>query len=160
MNRIEKTDFKSLISIIYQIFAALALLFFLFFGLFNTITYQNHVSSSINHQNLGNDMVSVWDRRMRKMVPDLPDHGVIGYLADWDIPDYPYGNSDQTVEYLLSQYSLAPLTLQRGSDYPVIIGNFSASKDQDKIPNVLKLFDLKIIKEHTNEIFILTGKEK
>ena len=105
-------------------------------------------------------MVSVWDRRMRKMIPDLPTHGVVGYLADWDIPDYAYGDKDQTVEYVLSQYSLAPLILQRGSNHPIIIGNFSASNDSEKIPNVLKLFDLKIIKEHTNEIFILAGNEK
>jgi hypothetical protein len=160
MNKIKITDFKFLFSIAHKIFAAFGLVFFLVLGIFNTWSNQNQVISSLDPQNIGNDMVSVWDRRMRKMIPDLPDHGIVGYLADWDIPEYPFGEKDQTVEYLLSQYSLAPLTLQRGSDYPVIIGNFSASKDTDKIPNVLKLFDLKIIKEHTNEILILAGKVK
>jgi hypothetical protein len=97
---------------------------------------------------------------MRKMAPDLPDHGIAGYLADWDIPGNTYGSSDQTVEYLLTQYSLAPLTLQRGADFPVVIGNFSDTNNPEKIPGILKMFNVTIAKQHTNEIFILKGLDE
>ncbi len=127
----------------------------LIYATWNALAYRNRMVGGADTSDAGNDMVSTWDRRMRKMLPDLPDHGVVGYLADWDIPGYAYGHTDQTVEYLLSQYALPPLTLQRGANYPIIIGNFSDTGDKEKIPAILEHFNLRIVKEHTNEIFIL-----
>jgi hypothetical protein len=159
MEKLPKQKLSLVLSKLHTIIVAIGFLFILAFGSYNAIAYRNHMVGAADTDNIGNDMVSTWDRRMRKLLPDLPDHGVIGYLADWDIPDYVYGHSDQTVEFILSQYALAPLTLQRGTDYPVIIGNFSDAGDPKKIPGVLELFNLKILMEHTNEILLLEGKK-
>ncbi len=57
----------------------------------------------------------------------LPDNvgGEIGYVADWDID--PNANSiDQDEEYVLTQYTLAPIIVKRGDSYEWIIGNLTA----------------------------------
>ncbi|MHC1784618.1 MAG: hypothetical protein AB9891_18000 [Anaerolineaceae bacterium] len=159
MENLPKQKLTPVLSNLRAIVFAVGFLFLLAFGSYNAMVFRNQMVGTADTGNIGNDMVSTWDRRMRKMLPDLPDHGVVGYLADWDIPDYTYGHTDQTVEFLLSQYALAPLTLQRGADYPVIVGNFSDTGDPEKIPGVLELFNLRILKEHTNEIFILEGNK-
>lgn len=141
----------------YHLILLLVLAFLLFYGLKSSLHYRQQVIASIDPAAAGNDMVSVWDRRMRKLIPYLPDHGVVGYLADRDVKEYPYGYNDQMIEFILSQYSLAPLTLQRGEDFPVIIGNFSDTGDPEKLPFILQKFNVTITREHTNEIFILSG---
>jgi hypothetical protein len=155
MNKINNLPLKTYLTRMRNLVQMAAFVTLLIYASWNALAYRDRMVRAIDTSDAGNDMVSTWDRRMRKILPDLPDHGVVGYLADWDIPGYEYGHTDQTVEYLLSQYALAPLTLQRGDDFPLIIGNFSDTGDKDKIPAILAHFKLVLVKEHTNEIFIL-----
>lgn len=155
MNKINKLTLNKHFSRIRNLVQIAAFITLLIFAAWNALVYRDRMVGAVDTSNAGNDMVSTWDRRMRKMLQDLPDHGVVGYLADWDIPGYAYGHTDQTVEYLLSQYALAPLTLQRGKDFPHIIGNFADTGDKEKIPAILAHFNLMLVKEHTNEILIL-----
>jgi hypothetical protein len=108
----------------------------------------------------GDDMVTAWDKRLRKVRQFLPDHGIIGYLADWDIPNAKYGSSDQEVEFLLAQYTVAPVVLERGADHELILGNFSDSGNPEKIDNIQEIFGVSLIQPYSNEIFLLKGVEK
>jgi hypothetical protein len=119
------------------------------------LTFQG-TSKDIAETN-GEEMVTAWEKRLRKVRQILPEHGVIGYLADWDIPDYKYGASDQEVEFILAQYTLAPLVLERGTDHEVVLGNFSDNGDPQKIQNIQNYFDIQLIDKFSNEIFVFKG---
>ena len=41
--------------------------------------------------------------------------GVIGYVGEWDVPGADYDYWDQMAEYMLAQYTLAPLILKQGA---------------------------------------------
>ncbi|GAP21099.1 hypothetical protein [Leptolinea tardivitalis] len=106
------------------------------------------------------DMVTDWDRRLRKFRLDLPESGIVGYLSDRDIPGYKYGIRDEEVEFILTQYTLAPVVLERGANHKVVVGNFRDDGDPEKIKRVEKELNVKLIKAYSNEIFLLEGNEK
>jgi hypothetical protein len=106
---------------------------------------------------VGDDMVTDWDKHLRKIRQILPDHGVIGYLADWDIPDYITGAKDQEVEFILAQYTVAPLVLERGIRHDVVLGNFSDDGDSQKIQRIQEVFGIHLIEKFSNEIIIFRG---
>lgn len=124
-------------------------------------SYQGYITAAASVGNTAiDDMVTAWDKRLRKARNILPEYGTIGYVADWDIPGYKYGSSDQEVEFLLAQYTLAPLVLERGTDHNLILGNFSDNGDPQKLENVQKQLGLKIIQAYSNEIFVMQRQEK
>ncbi|HEX7555861.1 MAG TPA: hypothetical protein VF338_04500 [Leptolinea sp.] len=106
------------------------------------------------------DMVTAWDKRLRKVRLLLPDQGIVGYLADWDIPGYNYGSSDQEVEFLLAQYTVAPVVLERGTKHKLVLGNFSDNGDPQKIPNIEAQFGIHLVQTYSNEIFLFEVNEK
>lgn len=60
--------------------------------------------------------IAALEKRLAPVKEALPfKQGVIGYLADWDVPGASYSFGDSNAEYYLSQYSLAPLILRRGT---------------------------------------------
>jgi len=75
--------------------------------------------------------VSAWDARLVRLRAAIPiQNGTVGYIGDWDVramdPDSgPY--ADQETEYILTQYSLAPLVLKRGADFEWVVANLSPS---------------------------------
>jgi hypothetical protein len=72
------------------------------------------------------DSVSKWEQRVKPVLDHLPeDVTVIGYTADWDLPNVQYNLIDQENEYTFTQYALAPRAVQPGLDHEWIIGNFT-----------------------------------
>ena len=60
------------------------------------------------------------------MLDHIPsDVTLIGYAADWDLPDVEFNVIDQENEYTFTQYALAPRMVQPGLDHEWIIGNFT-----------------------------------
>jgi hypothetical protein len=106
------------------------------------------------------DMVTAWDKRLRKIRTMLPEYGVIGYVADWDIPGSVFGSSDQEVEFLLAQYTVAPVVLERGTDHDLILGNFSDNGDPTKLENVQQNLGIIVFEPYSNEIFLFNKCEK
>jgi hypothetical protein len=104
------------------------------------------------------EMVTAWEKRLRKMRLILPDHGVIGYLADWDISNNKYGARDQEVEFILAQYTLAPLVLERGTNHDLILGNFNDNGDSQKLPDIQNYFEIQLLNKFSNEFFVFKGK--
>jgi hypothetical protein len=63
----------------------------------------------------GKEALDAWEARLAPAREALPfQRGVIGYVADWDVPGVSYAYADQEGEYLLAQYTLAPLILKKG----------------------------------------------
>ena len=65
----------------------------------------------------GSKALAAWERRFEQAREIIPvERGVIGYLGEWDVPGTKYDAADQKAEYLLTQYTLAPLILVRGAN--------------------------------------------
>ncbi|NMB54876.1 MAG: hypothetical protein GYA15_09255 [Leptolinea sp.] len=122
--------------------------------------HEYQTASAAANEVKGDDMVTAWDRRLRKIRSLLPESGIVGYVADWDIPGFTYGSSDQEVEFLLAQYSVSPVVLERGVNHKLILGNFSDNGDSTKIEKVQTLLGIKLLQPYTNEIFLFEGQEK
>ena len=105
----------------------------------------------------GEDMISSWEKRVRKSRLLLPNSGIVGYVADWDLPDKQFGPKDQQVEFLLTQYTLAPLVLVRGTDHEIIIGNFNDTGDPGRINNVTSILGIELTTAFSNEFYIFKG---
>ena len=73
------------------------------------------------------DGITLWENRLKLLKADLPETGVIGYLADWDVSGQGE-SSDLEAEYRMTQYALAPVVVARGSDYGIVVGNITVTK--------------------------------
>ena len=72
-----------------------------------------------------NNPVDRWEKRLQPVRNHLPeDIMLVGYAADWDIPDSGFNPIDQDAEYVLTQYALAPIMVQPGLEQEWIVGNF------------------------------------
>jgi hypothetical protein len=63
------------------------------------------------------------DERLQRLREYLPPRGIVGYASDgWN------GSGFTTVEalqdYFLTQYALAPVIVVRGTDLPIVVGNY------------------------------------
>jgi hypothetical protein len=96
-------------------------------GLSLLVAYQNTLSamSDWDPDRPQNNPVDRWDERIQPIRNHLPeDVTLVGYVADWDIPDFEYNPIDQDAEYVLTQYAMAPIMVKPGLEEEWIIGNF------------------------------------
>lgn len=71
--------------------------------------------------------VAVWESRLIRLQKTLPPKaGVVGYISDPDVFGYEYDPNTQ-IAYVLTQYSLAPVIINKGIKYEWIIGILSNS---------------------------------
>jgi hypothetical protein len=96
------------------------------FSLFVALRNGVHVRAKWIAETTSIDTVSKWEERIQPVLKHLPDDvNVIGYIADWDLPDMEYNLIDQENEYTFTQYALAPRAVQPGLEHEWIIGNFT-----------------------------------
>ena len=96
------------------------------FSIFVAITNGLGVRTKQNMDPEAIDPVSRWEERVKPVLNHLPsDVTLIGYAADWDLPDVKFNVIDQENEYTFTQYALAPRMVQPGLDHEWIIGNFT-----------------------------------
>jgi hypothetical protein len=107
----------------------------------------------------GEDMVSTWERRLRKARLLLPQNGMVGYIADWDLPDKKIAPKDQEIEFVLTQYTLAPLVFTRGTHQNIVVGNFNDTGDPDKLNTLSTLFGIEPVNAFSNEFYIFKGSK-
>ena len=76
-----------------------------------------------NPRLISHDGVYDWDARLAALRADLPkDVDSVGYIAGWDVlPKYDY--ADNETEYVLTQYTMAPVIVRRGDHARWIIVN-------------------------------------
>ena len=69
-----------------------------------------------------------WEKRFEPIKGDLPfQYGVVGYVADWDIPGLEYDPANTEAEHILTQYTLTPIVVSRDVSQEWIIVNLDAA---------------------------------
>ena len=69
-----------------------------------------------------------WEKRFDPIKDNLPfRYGVIGYVADWDMPGVKYDPADTEAEHVLTQYTMAPIVVSRNTSHEWIIVNLNAA---------------------------------
>jgi hypothetical protein len=103
----------------------LALFLFILVALYSSITYLIANIQAWNPVLITNDGVYDWDARLADLRADLPaDVKVVGYVSDWDVlPDYDYPNNE--TEYVLTQYTMAPVIVARDGRHEWVIVNLA-----------------------------------
>lgn len=82
------------------------------------------------------DFVSEWENRLARLKEELPASiESIGYIGDWDISGF---DKDAYIEYILSQYTLAPIRLERGVGQEWIIANSNSPKFMEWLSSQIK----------------------
>jgi hypothetical protein len=75
---------------------------------------------------LGHDPVADWEERFVPVRERLPFvRGVIGYISDSDVPGAGFDAANDTGEYILTQYAIAPIIIVRGTDQEWNLANLS-----------------------------------
>lgn len=70
-----------------------------------------------------------WEQRFDPIKNDLPfKYGVIGYVADWDLPGIDYDPADTEAEHVLTQYTMAPIVVSRDTSNEWILVNLTAAE--------------------------------
>ena len=83
-----------------------------FTSLYSTIV---HWRSTIDFDR-GAKAMAAWEARLQPVREALPvQRGVIGFIGEWDVPGVEFSAGDQETEFILTQYTLAPLILARGA---------------------------------------------
>ncbi len=94
----------------------------------------------------------MWAERLERIKNDLPESGIVGYISEMDCPGMPFGLIDSDEEFVMTQYSLAPLVLDRGNPrHNYVIGNIVGEGPFE----FEKLFDLEIKKDYGYGIYLL-----
>jgi len=101
---------------------------------------------------LNQDPTTLWAERLQKIRNDLPEEGVVGYLSEMDYPGLSYDIIDSDEEFVMTQYMLTPLILDRGNpNYDLVIGNF-VGKGPFEFEEV---FGLQVVNEYGFGIYLL-----
>ena len=75
---------------------------------------------------LQDDPVTQWEKRFVVLKGLIPfKRGVVGYLSDSGVPGVDYAAANDLGEYTLTQYTLSPVILVRGTNQEWIVGNLS-----------------------------------
>jgi hypothetical protein len=76
--------------------------------------------------NLKDDPVADWVERFDPIKARLPfQRGVVGYISEVQVPGADYSEADELGEYVLSQYALAPIIIERGTGREWNVANLS-----------------------------------
>src|SRR5688572_18140577 len=93
-------------------FKKVLIIVFVLLNLFSTINFFVRTSDNKNESDAA---VAKWEDRLAYAREILPvNRGTIGYIAEWDLPGARYAYWDQETEFLLTQYTFAPIILVRG----------------------------------------------
>ncbi len=88
---------------------------FILLILLSLFTAVNYWRDTLNTEKGGKSIVT-WETRLEPVRKALPfKQGVIGYVADWDVPGIQYAMGDMEAEFDIVQYVLAPLIVRRGA---------------------------------------------
>ena len=109
------------------------------------VTINNGLAACVrwNQDPLFKDSVSKWEKRVKPVLDRIPESiSVLGYVADWDMPDSEYDIIDQDTEYTLTQYALAPRIVEPGLDHEWMIGNFTNPGFRDWLDKNLPSYEI------------------
>jgi hypothetical protein len=75
------------------------------------------------------DPVTIHENRIAQLKGFLPAPGSVGYITAVEnerifAAEKTFSNVEFLAQYVLTQYTLAPLVVRNSPDYPMVIGNF------------------------------------
>lgn len=99
--------------------------FFILIAIYSSITFLETNVQRWDPEYISNNSVYDWDSRLSDLRADLPsDITVVGYVSEWDVlAEYSYPNNE--VEYVLTQYTLAPVIVARDAEREWLIVNLN-----------------------------------
>jgi len=100
----------------------------------------------------GADPGSGWENRLARLRAELPDHGLIGYLSEIDVPGLSNDPIDTNQEYVMTQYFLAPLVVQRNANHKLVMANIVAENFDPTV--VEKIYSLRLIYDFGDGIYL------
>lgn len=107
-------------SFIFRALIFLAVIYSMGAGLYSSWGVYN------NYSNGRLDFVSQWESRMADLKKAIPaGEKRVGYASDWDLTGF---DKDSYIEFILTQYTLAPLFLERNLNHEWIIVNSTSSE--------------------------------
>jgi len=113
------------------------------FSLLVALQNVRSISARWNPNTPFDNPVDKWAKRIKSVSANLPDDvRVVGYVSDWDIPGALYDPIDQDAEYMLAQYTLAPLVVQPGLGHEWILGNFTTPGFTNWLDDNLSSYEL------------------
>lgn len=94
---------------------------------------------------VGDTTIDKWESRFVELKEQLPvKSGVVGYGADFDVPGMEANIADQESEYILAQYTMAPIVLERSTDHEWIVGNLTPKAFEawkNSFPETVEVFE-------------------
>jgi hypothetical protein len=115
---------ESLVPVYRRLLLMLGFIIILVAGISSNLEFLHRTESMIEPGTPYMDGITLWENRLSLLSEELPKNGVVGYIADWDVPGYGE-SSDLETEYRLTQYALAPVVVARGPDYDYVVGNIT-----------------------------------
>ncbi len=80
-------------------------------------TSVDNFSSSLHDNSNNTEVIADWNKQISKLTTRIPiKHGLVGYISNEDVLGKAFSTNDAEGEYVLTQYSIAPLVLVRGTD--------------------------------------------
>jgi len=75
------------------------------------------------------DSVTIHEARINQLEPFLPASGAVGYVTTVEndqifAKERAFQNVEYLAQYVLTQYTLAPLIVRNSPDLPLVVGNF------------------------------------
>jgi hypothetical protein len=75
------------------------------------------------------DPVTIHEERIRQLKPFLPATGAVGYVTSVEndrifTDERAFRNVEYLAQYVLTQYTLAPLIVRNSPELPLVVGNF------------------------------------
>ena len=91
--------------------------------------------------------VAEWERRFERLKMILPlTMGVVGYVSDSGVTGINYYDPNDQIEYTLTQYTMAPIIINKGDNFEWIIGVLSKSGYENWIGSHSGKFEITFLK--------------
>jgi hypothetical protein len=121
------------------------------FTLFSNIRLLFHQIISFKPKSIGEDYISLSEKRFTALKKALPPHGAVGYLTDV-YPEKIAVNAMAMAGYYAARYSLAPIVIANTPEKKLVVGNFQNIKGY---PQIYKKYGLVPVKNFNNGLFLL-----
>lgn len=126
-----------------KVFRWLAVAGLVGYGLFTAYGNWAFTAQLVDSPASTGDFVTRWEERLQRLKEELPaEVTMVGYVADWDLPGVVTDPIDQDTEYVLTQYTLAPIAVVPGLEPEWIIGNFVTPDFQPWLDGELTSYEI------------------
>jgi hypothetical protein len=126
------------------LFRKFSFVIFLFLEMFVGLKNLQHIKTA--EYNAG-EAVAEWEGRFERLKKILPlTRGVVGYVSDSGVTGTNYFDPNDQIEYTLTQYTMAPIIINKGGNFEWTIGVLSKSGYEDWIRSHSGKFEITFLK--------------